>query len=178
MLLTEIPDLDAVLRAHASELGADFTGYRNHAYRVVNLCTAIRPADGEASRKLAIAAAFHDLGIWTERTFDYLGPSVELSCAHLAALDKWEWQPEVSRMILEHHRISRYREQPESLVEPFRQADWIDVSHGLLSFGLPRKVIRQVFAAWPDAGFHRKLVQLSLRRLRTNPGNPLPMLKW
>ena len=178
MLLTEIPDLDAVLRAHASELGGDFTGYRNHAYRVVNLCTALRPADGEASRKLAIAAAFHDLGIWTDRTFDYLGPSVDLSCAHLAALDKREWQPEVSRMILEHHRITRYREQPDSLVEPFRQADWIDVSHGLFSFGLPRKVITQVFSTWPDAGFHRKLVQLSLRRLRTNPGNPLPMLKW
>jgi hypothetical protein len=178
MLLTEIQDLDAVLSAHASELGADFTGYRNHAYRVVNLCASLRTANGVASRKLAIAAAFHDLGIWTDRTFDYLGPSVDLSCAHLVALDKREWQPEVSRMILEHHRITRYREEPDTLVEPFRQADWIDVSHGLFSFGLPRKVIRQVFSTWPDTGFHRKLVQLSLRRLRTNPGNPLPMLKW
>ena len=178
MLLTEIPDLDAVLRAHAVDLGSDFTAYRNHAYRVVNLCVALRPAEGEASRKLAIAAAFHDLGIWTDKTFDYLAPSVELSCAHLVTLDKREWEPEVSRMILEHHRISRYREQPDSLVEPFRQADWIDISRGLFSFGLPRKVIRQIFAAWPDAGFHKKLAQLSLRRLRTNPGSPLPMLKW
>ena len=57
MLLTEIPDLDAVLRAHAPELGGDFTGYRHHAYRVVNLCAALRPADGEAARKHALTVA-------------------------------------------------------------------------------------------------------------------------
>ena len=139
----------------------------------------LRPAEGEARRKLAIAAAFHDLGIWTARTFDYLAPSVDAFLrASRDSVDKREWEPEVSRMILEHHRISRYREKPDSLVEPFRQADWIDISRGLFSFGLPRKLIRQVFAAWPDAGFHKKLAQLSLRRLRTNPGSPLPMLRW
>jgi hypothetical protein len=31
ILLKEIPVLDKVLEAHASELGGDFTAYRNHA---------------------------------------------------------------------------------------------------------------------------------------------------
>ena len=40
-LLTSVPTIDEVLHDHASELGDDFTAYRNHAYRVVNLCAAI-----------------------------------------------------------------------------------------------------------------------------------------
>lgn len=63
------------------------------------------------------------------------------------------------------------------LVEPFRRADWVDVSRGLIRFGLPRSFLREVFATWPAAGFHKKLVQLELGRLRTHPWNPLPMVK-
>lgn len=178
MLLTEIPVVDGVINAHAAELGDDLTGYRNHAYRVLNFCVALTSVNGEQLRRLFVATAFHDLGIWTNRSFDYLAPSAGLACAHLAETGKAEWQPEVSGMIAEHHRIRRARGAPHALIEPFRQADWIDISCGVLTFGLPRKVLREIFAAWPDAGFHRRLVQLSLRRLRTNPGSPLPMLKW
>ena len=62
-------------------------------------------------------------------------------------------------------------------MEGFRRADWIDVSLGMLSFGLSRQDRRRVFAAFPDAGFHLRLVQLSARQLLTRPWNPLPMLR-
>jgi hypothetical protein len=52
-----------------------------------------------------------------------------------------------------------------------------DVSHGLFSFGLPRSLLREVFAAWPDEGFHKRLLQLSLGRLLSHPWNPLPMVR-
>ena len=177
MLLKEIATLDRVLRAHELELGSDFTAYRNHTYRVANLCAALCPGDTEQFEKIAIATAFHDLGIWTDGTFDYLQPSIGLACAHLAQTGKADWTPEVSGMIREHHKISRYRNDPGWLVEPFRRADWVDVSRGLLTFGLPRKLLREIFSTWPDAGFHLRLVQLSLKRLRTHPCSPLPMLK-
>jgi len=92
--------------------------------------------------KFAIAAAFHDLGIWTDATFDYLKPSVGLAVAHLRDTDRESWIPEVSEMILEHHKLSPYRRDPHSLVEPFRRADWVDVSRGLLRFGLSRTTER------------------------------------
>jgi hypothetical protein len=41
MLLTEIATLDELLQAHAAQLGNDYTAYRNHTYRVVNLCAAL-----------------------------------------------------------------------------------------------------------------------------------------
>ncbi len=79
MLLTEIPTLDELLHAHAAELGPDFAAYRNHTYRVVNLCAALSSHDTGQLQKMAIAAAFHDLGIWTDGTFDYLHPSIRLA---------------------------------------------------------------------------------------------------
>src|SRR5690242_1376314 len=40
-LLTSLSTVEEVLDHHASELGHDFIEYRNHVYRVVNLCVAI-----------------------------------------------------------------------------------------------------------------------------------------
>lgn len=177
-MLKSIAALDGVLQAHARELGEDFAAYRNHTYRVVNLCAALRPGDDTQLEKFALAAAFHDLGIWTHRTFDYLQPSADLAQAHLAQCGCAQWSAEIGGMIFEHHKITRSRADPATLVEPFRQADWVDVTHGALSFGLPRSLLRQIFATWPDAGFHKRLVQLSFERLVTHPWNPLPMLRF
>lgn len=177
-LLLEIPALDALLHQHADALGPDYAAYRNHTYRVANLCLTLCGGDTEQVQKIATAAAFHDLGIWTARTFDYLPPSVDLACDHLHHTGRQDWSDEISRMILEHHRIRSCRQNLHWLVEPFRQADWIDVSHGVLSFGLPRALLRDTFAHWPNEGFHKRLAQLTLKRLRTHPLSPLPMLRF
>jgi hypothetical protein len=178
MLLTDIATLDEVLNAHTAVLGRDFTAYRNHAYRVANLCLAQLAGDPAQLGKVAIAAAFHDLGIWTDGTFDYLGPSIARARDYLDRSGRVGDAPEISAMILEHHKISRYREHPLWLVEPFRRADWVDVTHGLASFGLPRSLLRAIFTTWPNAGFHKRLVQLELTRLRTHPWSPLPMMRF
>lgn len=178
VVLTEIPTLDAILRRHAGEIGPDLEGYRNHAYRVANLCLAHAGDGGEAVEKTAIAAAFHDLGIWTDHTFDYLEPSVALAMSYLADIGRGPWAPEIAAMIREHHKITRYRANPDWLVEAFRRADWTDVTLGTLSFGVPRSRIREIQAEWPDAGFHRLLVRLELRHLGKHPLNPLPVLRW
>ena len=176
MLRTKIARLDEILEAHAAELGRDFTGYRNHAYRVANLCAALSSRDPEPLQKIAIAAAFHDLGIWTDGTFDYLQPSIRLAGAHLAHSGQAEWTPEITAMILEHHKISAWRGEAHWLVEPFRRADWIDVTR-LRTFGLPRSLLREIFSTWPSAGFHKRLLQLEIARLRTHPWSPLPMVR-
>lgn len=178
MLLERIATLDAVLDQHADALGGDFAAYRNHTYRVVNLCMALHPAGEPEMEKIALAAAFHDLGIWTAGTFDYLAPSVELACQHLHAAGTDHWQPDIAGMIREHHKLRTYRGTHAALIEPFRRADWIDVSRGVLSFGLPRARLREIFAKWPNAGFHKRLVKLTLREARVHPLRPIPVLKW
>jgi hypothetical protein len=174
-LLNEVPILDQVLDDHTVELGNDFTAYRNHTYRVVNFCLALSASGDAQLEKIAVAAAFHDLGIWTERTFDYLLPSIRLARASLMSWGKHEWTSEISEMILEHHKVSPY--QGGRLVEQFRCADWVDVSRGFLRFGLPRRYVNEVFRAWPDVGFHKRLLLLGIHRFRTHPWNPLPMIR-
>jgi hypothetical protein len=180
MLLERIEPLEGVLESHAGALGGDLVGYRNHTYRVVNLHMALAPCADAALEKVALAAAFHDLGIWTARTFDYLAPSIGLACAHLECAGHGEWRDNVAGMIREHHKIRRYRGSDASAesIETFRQADWIDVSLGALTFGLDRSRIAAIRARWPNAGFHRRLMQLTFKRLRSNPLSPIPVLKW
>ncbi len=135
MILTKIDLLDEVLDAHGSALGRDHVAYRNHTYRVANLCQALGVEAPEAQMKAAIAAAFHDLGIWTDRTFDYLVPSAKLAQEHLVRTGLGEWGPEIEAMILEHHKLTAAPPAPSALVETFRRADWIDVTFGARSFG-------------------------------------------
>ena len=175
-LLTTVPTIDDVLRDHASELGHDFIAYRTLAYRVVNLCAAM-VEDRVDLEKIAIAAVFHDLGIWTDKTFDYIAPSVALARQYLVAHGRPDWIADIETMIADHHKITPSNANRDSLIEPFRRADWIDVTRGLRTFGLPRPLIRSVLAGWPNAGFHWRLVQLSLDRLRTHPLRPLPMVR-
>ncbi len=180
-LLLQLPPLDHLLAVHAGALGGDLDGYRNHAYRVAHLCAALasgsRPLPAPQIQKIALAAGLHDLGIWTDATFDYLPPSIRLTEAHLTQAGLGDWAPEVTAMIREHHKITRWRGAPAWLVEPFRRADWADVSRGVLARGLPRGLMRTLYARWPSAGFHRRLLQLELARLRSHPFSPLPMLR-
>jgi hypothetical protein len=173
--VTEV--LNAVLATHAEVLGDDLEGYRNHVHRVHALCAALASPTGEQREKIAIAAVFHDLGIWTDGTFDYLEPSVRLVRAHLEAIDRMTWAAEIEEMVRQHHRVRPYRGPSGWLVEPFRRADWIDVSRGLLTLGLTRGVVSGIRSQWPDAGFHWRLVRLAGSWLRTHPSSPLPMLK-
>jgi len=175
-LLTSVPTIDEVLHDHVSELGPDFIGYRNHVYRVVNLCAAM-VEDRADLEKIAVAAVFHDLGIWTNKTFDYIAPSIALAREYLATHGRAAWTAEIERMIADHHKITPSHANHDSLVDPFRRADWIDVTRGVRTFGLSRPLIRSVLNAWPSAGFHWRLVELTLERFRTHPLSPLPMVR-
>jgi len=178
LLVTSIPLVEGVLDRYATALGHDFIGYSNHVHRVVNLCLAVTRRSGDDLDKIAVAAAFHDLGIWTDHTFDYIAPSVSLAREYLAARSRADWIPEIEAMIANHHKITRARAHPDCcLVEGFRRADWVDVSYGLRRFGIARPFIASLFATWPSAGFHWRLVELTAARFRQHPLTPLPMVK-
>src|SRR4029077_5387363 len=93
-LLTSLPTVEEVLDDHASELGHDFVAYRNHVYRVVNLCVAIVGDSRVELEKIAGGSVFHVLGVWTNHTFDYIAPSVAIAREHLATRGMADWIPE------------------------------------------------------------------------------------
>lgn len=172
-----VAELEDLFRDSGQVFGADFDGYRNHTYRVFHFARALGVVGPDAERKLAIACYFHDLAIWTDQTFDYLELSVVRAAAYLEDQGLTEWGEEIASMIREHHKITSAGDAG-SLVEIFRRADWVDVSLGVLRFGIPGPFLRDVQEAFPNCGFHRRLVALTLERLRTHPLSPLPMFHW
>jgi len=169
--------LDDLFTDYQQVLGVDYDAYRNHCLRVFNFCLALAADNPDAEDKIAIASFFHDIGIWTENTFDYLTPSQLLARRYLEQTNRASWCDEIEAMIGEHHKLTKYQLNPSWLVEPFRKADWIDVTGGLLRFKLPDDFVTDVIYGFPNAGFRKKLVELSLNRLKTHPFSPLPMIK-
>ena len=88
-----------------------------------------------------------------------------------------QWADEIAQMVDDHHKL-RPASGPWPLVEVFRQGDLVDFSLGLLRFGLPASFVRDVKARIPNAGFHPRIMQLTLRQLRRDPLHLLPMMKW
>lgn len=169
--------IDPLLTPYQTVIGRDFARYRNHVCRVFLNCILFdnRPENQE---KYAIAAVFHDIGIWTDHTFDYLHPSIARASDYLLANQKTDWMEEIILMIDMHHKWTPYRGLHADLVEVFRKADWIDVSLGTRTFGLDGKTIRAQHKTYPNLGFHSFLLRSTLKQLLKHPfRNPLPMFK-
>ena len=176
-MFPELAALDAVLHGYRTELGDDYLLYRNLAHRVARLCVIQAAATPDQFEKIALAAVFHDLGIWSAGTFDYLEPSVAVATRHLESSGRADWVVEVGAMIRQHHKLTPYRGANRPLVEAFRRADLIDVTRGFFRFGVPRRTLESLYTIWPGEGFHRRLLGLELRQIRTRPWNPVPMLR-
>ena len=181
-MIDEHPVIEEVLLGQRAELGRDFDGYRNHVYRVLNYFRALSPTDEAPSMEVLLGAAFHDIAIWTDGTFDYLEPSVRRAEDHLRNLGLGEIVngEEVRDLIVHHHKITTYKASSPwaATVDRWRQADLIDVSWGLIRFSLPRERLVAIQARFPDAGFHFKLLRLTFRQLLVTPWRPLPMVRW
>ncbi len=176
-LIKEHAEIDRLLTRWRGPLHKDFRAYRGHVYRVFNYCRVLAKDRADSDSKIAIAAVFHDMGIWSDKTFDYLEPSVALAREYLKESQRSSWKDEVSRMILYHHKVHPYREKDGRLVEAFRRADLVDLTRGGFKFGLDPLFIRKINAEFPNAGFHRRVLQLSLQWALRHPLNPLPMVK-
>ncbi|MFH1981742.1 MAG: HD domain-containing protein [Pseudomonadota bacterium] len=173
-----IPAVEAILEPWGPALGPDRRAYRNHVYRVIHFCAVLSPLSGVDFQQVLVAACFHDIGIWLDKTFDYLAPSRERARRFLADLGRPGWTPAVEAMIAWHHKLTPVEPSLAPLAEVFRRADWIDVSLGSLRMGLPPARISAIRRAFPNAGFHHRLAVLSLRRLAEAPLDPLPMMRW
>lgn len=173
------PSLDELFAPWAAALGRDYIAYRHHVERLLALCEALAADAGVSLDPLAlrVAAVYHDMGIWSDGTFDYLAPSMARAAAWLETAGRTDLIAQVSAMIGQHHKV-RAAGPATDPVEIFRRADWMDVTLGLLNAGLPRARYRELLQRYPDAGFHLRLVELSGKQLLTSPLKPLPMFRW
>ncbi len=171
------PLVEDILDSFSGDLGPDLQRYRNHVYRDLNYFAALHASDRPVPETVQIAAAFHDIGIWTDGTLDYLNPSVAQAHRYLHRQGLESCAPEVETLILEHHKIRPYQ-GCHANVETFRKADQIDVSRGLLRLGIGRSLVHEAHLVFPTLGFHRLLAKLALRQFLRTPLRPLPMFRW
>ena len=173
-----IPLLEEILSEWETVIGADFQGYKNHVYRVIHYCFALHECEADERDKIIIAGGFHDLGLWTEQTVDYLPPSVLLARAYLQNNNMQHWSAEIELIIDMHHKIRPYIGTVGPLVEVFRKADLADFFWGIIKGGIADGTIKAVQAAFPNAGFHKMLLKEQGKWLVKHPLNPFPILKW
>jgi len=172
------PLVDEILALYRQKIGADFEGYRNHVTRMLNFCHHLAPSlSEEQSKKLQIAAAFHDIALWTHDRVDYLVPSYQVCHQYLQENDLQDWRQELQVIIDMHHLLSEYKGPHAQLTELFRQADLVDFSMGMIKNGVDKTFIKAVKQALPNTGFHACLMRFSLKQLFRNPFKPMPMLR-
>jgi len=168
--------IEDILLKYKDTLGMDYEKYKNHVYRVYMFCLLI---DGDKNNieKYAIASAYHDIGIWTDHTFDYLNPSIRNVEEYLHSIHKADWIQEISLMIEMHHKILEFKSKVPLTIESFRKADWIDVTFGLLKFSLKKSDVRLIRKSLPDSGFHKFLLTIIFKNFMKHPLNPFPIFK-
>ena len=171
-----IPLVEEILGEHEEGLGRDFLGYKNHVYRMINFCFAQKELDEDERRKIIIAGCFHDIGIWTAGTFDYIPPSIETASKYLTRTDCAHWTPHVETMIGEHHKLRPVN--GDQLSEIFRRGDLVDFSLGTIKCGIPRAFVRDVRSHFGNAGFHCGILKRAAQWFVHHPLNPVPVVKW
>lgn len=176
-----IPLLEEILAPWRSVIGTDFDGYKNHVYRMVHCVIALHPCTQEDRRKIIIAAAHHDIGIWSDHTVDYLPPSIAQAQKYLQRMALQEWTEEITLMIDMHHKLRRYQ-GPQAdkypLVEAFRKGDLVDFSLGLFNAGIAAQSIRALKTQFPNHGFHTMLMRSALQWFRAHPLSAPPFMRW
>ncbi len=187
--VTESPLIDSILVPWRPMLGRCYGAYHGHVYRQFNYALWLIDARGGRQRteayggwagvesRVAVAAAFHDVGVFADGTMDYLEPSVSRMRAWLGERGHAEWFEIAALMSRMHHKLTPYRGEHEVLVEAFRQADLTDLSFGIITGGVDREFIRTLVAHFPYAGFQweisKRLIAYGLR----HPLRPMPMLR-
>lgn len=171
------PLIEDALAPWADSLGAARIPYRNHAYRVFNFSRRLLGVTSE-DETLAVTSAFHDLGIWSDRTFDYLAPSEARAREYLERRLPNAPSALILAAIEHHHRLGAVSgASGAGLIDAFRRADLVDVSRGLFAFGLDRGFRREVLSLFPYEGFHGVLVRTGLAWFAKHPLRPVPVLR-
>jgi hypothetical protein len=168
--LSATPATQAALKALRAAAGANGPMER-HCLR--QFAIAERLADGRAfDRELLLCACWlHDAGLYTPSHDPYVTEGARLAAR---VLGPFGWPPERLQRCMdacEQHHAPRSRVAMGLEVELVRQADLVDVTAGIVNFGLDRRWLRALFRDVSRDGFWRLLDGAVLGELRHRPAS-------
>jgi hypothetical protein len=155
------PLVEERLARYERMIGKDFPGYRNHVYRAITYAMHFLNDGEEHERLVETVFVYHDIGLWTDHALAYLEPSEAVALADNQTY-AWGLDPQLLRAAIHwHHKILPYTGPHQDIIEACRKADWIDASKGMIRQGMSKAAIKEVEAAFPNAGFHANLLRLA-----------------
>jgi hypothetical protein len=124
--------------------------------------------DGEV---LTVAAILHDIGLYPGVATDAAYTADGAALAR-AMLPEFGWSADRIQLCADaidrHHDLRRQRARGAE-VEALRLADLIDLSGGMIRFGLGRDGLRRLFAEVPRRGLYGELAREVGRAVRERP---------
>jgi hypothetical protein len=161
--------LDAVREATDETNGP----MERHGTRVFRIACELAERRGlEVDREVLLVAGFlHDLGLYdsVSRGGVYVKDGADFATE---LLDRHGWPPKRIQLCadaIERHHELRSQWRAGNEVELMRRADLVDVSSGLVAFGLPRAWLRGLFAEIPREGTYREVARMVGHALRERP---------
>jgi hypothetical protein len=128
--------------------------------------------DRAFDRELLLCACWlHDAGLYTPSRDPYVAEGARLAAR---VLEPFGWPPERLQRCMdacEQHHAPRSRMAMGLEVELVRQADLVDVTAGIVNFGLDRRWLRALFRDVPRDGFWRLVGGSVLSELRHRPAS-------
>ena len=166
--LSATPAARAALEALRAAAGLD-SPLERHCLR--QFAIAERLAGERAfDRELLLCACWlHDAGLFTDSRDPYVTEGARLAAR---VLEPFDWPPERLQRCMdacEQHHAPRSRIAMGLEVELVRQADLVDVTRGLVSFGLDRRWLSDLFREVPRDGLWRLIGSAVLDEVRHRP---------
>ncbi len=155
----------AALRAAAGRSGP----MEAHCMRQFAICERLAGSEAFDREVLLCACWLHDAGLFVESDDPYVTEGARLA---QDVLEPFGWDADRVRRCMdacEQHHAPTSRRDLGLEVELVRRSDLIDVSAGLITFGLDRAWLRSLFAEVPRAGFYRTIGGAVLGELRRRP---------
>lgn len=162
-VITEREEVDFPLKFYEKIINhtlgpSDYQAYRGHIYRVLSYTIHFLDGDETHINVIGPALVYHDIGLWTKKTLAYLEPGIELAFEDYGpALDNDDNEL-MKNIIYYHHKLTPFKGPHADIINAVRKADWIDVTYGLVSQGMPRQAVVTVQGKIENHGFHKMLL--------------------
>jgi hypothetical protein len=166
--LSDTPATQAALEALRAAAGSD-PAMERHCLRQFAIAERLA-GDRAFDRELLLCACWlHDAGLFTHSRDPYVTEGARLAAR---VLEPFNWPPERLQRCMdacEQHHAPRSRMAMGLEVELVRQSDLVDVTAGLVNFGVDRGWLRDLFRDVPRDGLWRLIGRAVRGELRHRP---------
>jgi predicted metal-dependent HD superfamily phosphohydrolase len=168
--LSATPAAQAALETLRAAAGAD-SPMERHCLRQFAIAERLA-GDRAVDRELVLCACWlHDLGLYTDSRDPYVTEGARLAAR---VLEPFGWPPERLQRCMdacEQHHAPRSRMAMGLEVELVRRSDLVDVTAGVVNFGLDRGWLRNLFREIPRDGLWRLIGAAVRNELRHRPAS-------